>query len=150
MEVARSSHGISVSQRKYVLDLLRETGMSGCKPVETPMNPNIKLEACGEGILVGRGKFQRLVGKLICLIHTLPDKSFAVSKVSQFLSNPSEGHMEAMYQILRYLKKDLLEGDLCSRKHSIAHLKSALMRIGHGPLLIGNQLQAIVLMYGVT
>ena len=46
------------------------------------------------------------MGKLICLIHTRPDKSFAVSKVSQFLSNPSEGHMEAMYQILRYLKKD--------------------------------------------
>ena len=30
MEVARSSKGISVSQRKYVLDLLRETSMSGC------------------------------------------------------------------------------------------------------------------------
>ena len=28
----------------------RETGMSGCKPVETPMDPNIKSEACGEGI----------------------------------------------------------------------------------------------------
>ena len=30
MEVARSNKGISVSQRKYVLDLLRETSMSGC------------------------------------------------------------------------------------------------------------------------
>ena len=69
--------------------------MSGCKPVETPMDPNIKLEACGEGIPVDRGKFQRFVGKLIYLTHTRLDVSFAVSKVSQFLSNPSEGHMEA-------------------------------------------------------
>ena len=83
MEVARSSHYISVSQRK-LLDLLRETGMSGCKPVETPMDPNIKLEACGEGIPVDREKFQRLVGKLIYLTHTRPDISFVVSKVSQF------------------------------------------------------------------
>ena len=80
--------------------------MNGCKPVETPMDPNIKLEACGEGILVDRGKFQRLVGKLIYLTHTRPNINFAVNKVSQFLSNPSEGHMEAVYQILRYLKKD--------------------------------------------
>ena len=110
MEVARCSHGILVSQLKYALDLLRETRMSGCKPVETPMDPNIKLEACGEGILVDRGKLERLVGKLIYLTHTRLDINFVVSKVSQFLSNPSEGHMEAVYQILRYLKKDLERG----------------------------------------
>ena len=33
MEVAKSSRGIYVSQKKYTLDLLRETRMSGCKPV---------------------------------------------------------------------------------------------------------------------
>ena len=94
MEVARSSHGISVCQRKYVLDLLQETSMSGCKPVETLMDTNIKLEACGEGIPVDRGKFQRLVGKLIYLTHTRLDITFVVSKVSQFLSNSLKGHME--------------------------------------------------------
>ncbi|KAK3025234.1 hypothetical protein RJ639_044582 [Escallonia herrerae] len=43
MEIARSRKGIAVSQRKYVLDLLKETGMSGCHPVETPIDPNQKL-----------------------------------------------------------------------------------------------------------
>ena len=51
-------------------------------------------------------KFQGLVGKLIYLTHTRPFVSFVVSKVSQFLSNPSKGHMEVVYRILRYLKKD--------------------------------------------
>ena len=43
MKVSCSTHGISISQCKYVLDLLqlRETRMSGCKLVETPMDPNI-------------------------------------------------------------------------------------------------------------
>ena len=38
MEVARNKSGILVSQRKYILDLLKETGMPGCKPINTPID----------------------------------------------------------------------------------------------------------------
>uniref|UniRef100_A0A2N9GKU7 Uncharacterized protein n=1 Tax=Fagus sylvatica TaxID=28930 RepID=A0A2N9GKU7_FAGSY len=41
--VARSKEGIFVSQRKYVLDLLVETGMLACKPIDTPIEQNHKL-----------------------------------------------------------------------------------------------------------
>ena len=78
MEVARSSKGISISQRKYVLDLLKETGTIGCRPVETPIDPNTKLEAQTEGTTIDRGMYQRSVGKLIYLTHTQPDISFVV------------------------------------------------------------------------
>ncbi|RVW75417.1 Retrovirus-related Pol polyprotein from transposon RE1 [Vitis vinifera] len=44
MEFARSKKGIFVSQRNYVLDLLKETGLLGCKLVETPMEPNLRLQ----------------------------------------------------------------------------------------------------------
>lgn len=40
MEVARSRQSIFLSQRKYVLDLLDETGMLECKPVDTPLIQN--------------------------------------------------------------------------------------------------------------
>lgn len=43
MEVARSKKGNVVSRRKYVLDLLQETCMNGCKPADTPMDRNVKL-----------------------------------------------------------------------------------------------------------
>ena len=104
MEVARSSRGISISQRKYVLDLLKETGMIGCRPVETPMAPNAKLEAQTERTTIDRGMYQRLVGKLIYLTHTRHDISFFVSIVNQFLNNPMEEQLNAVYRILRYLK----------------------------------------------
>ena len=42
MEVARSSSRISVTQRRYVLDLLKECGMLECKPVDTPMEVSSK------------------------------------------------------------------------------------------------------------
>ena len=64
---------------------------------------------------IDKGQYQRLVGKLIYLTHTRPNLSFAFSIVSQFLSNPSQAHLEAMYRILRYLKKDLGEGLLFTK-----------------------------------
>ncbi|XP_028794065.1 uncharacterized protein LOC114749688 [Neltuma alba] len=44
LEIARSPKGISVSQRKYTMDLLKETGLLGARPAETPMELNYKLE----------------------------------------------------------------------------------------------------------
>ena len=32
-----------ISQRKYALDILTDTGMLDCKPVDTPMDLNVKL-----------------------------------------------------------------------------------------------------------
>ena len=43
IEVSRSSEGIFLSQRKYALDLLQETRMSGCQPVDTPIEEGLKL-----------------------------------------------------------------------------------------------------------
>ncbi|RVW46594.1 Retrovirus-related Pol polyprotein from transposon TNT 1-94 [Vitis vinifera] len=43
IEIAQSSSGVVLSQRKYALNILEETGMLDCKPVNTPMDPNVKL-----------------------------------------------------------------------------------------------------------
>ena len=104
IEIARSKKGIVVSQRKYILDLLKETGMSGCKPSNTPIEVNTKLGEVKDGVPVDTGRYPRLVGRLIYLSHTRPDIAFAVSMVSQFMHSPYEKHLEAVYRILRYLK----------------------------------------------
>ena len=65
MEIARTKDAISVSQRKYTLDLLKEIGMLGSKPANTPMDPNVKLELLIEDKPVDKEQYQRLVGKLI-------------------------------------------------------------------------------------
>jgi len=122
IEIARSKKGISVSQRKYVLDLLQETGMSGCRPADTPMDPNSKLWEKGD-TPVDTGRYQRLVGKLVYLAHTRPDIAFPVSVVSQFMHAPYEEHLDAVYRILRYLKaaprKGLLFGKTNDRNVAI-------------------------------
>ena len=89
IEVARSKHGVLLSQPKYVLDLLTETGMLYCKPVETPMEMNYKLGILPDQAPTDKGRYQRLVRRLIYLSHTRPDISYAVSVVSQFMHAPS-------------------------------------------------------------
>ena len=106
MEVARSRQGISISQRKYTLDLLKETGMLGCKLVDTPMDPYNKIGTRKDASLVDKGQYQRLVGKLIYLEHTRPDISFAVSLVSQFMHSPTEEHQDAVYRNPKIFEKD--------------------------------------------
>ena len=54
--------------------------------------------------MIDKEKYQRLVGRLIYLSHTRPDIAFAVSMVSQYMHSPNQGHSDAVYRILRYLK----------------------------------------------
>ena len=48
IEVMRSKHEILLSQRKYVLDLLSETGKLGVKPYSSSMVPSVYLTREGE------------------------------------------------------------------------------------------------------
>jgi hypothetical protein len=84
-----------------VLDLLKEVGMLGCKPAVTSIEQKTRLGA-EVGEPVDRVRYQRLVDRLIYLSHTCPDISFAVSVVSHYIHDPREGHMDTVYQILRY------------------------------------------------
>lgn len=79
-----------MSQRQYALDLLKETGMSGCKPSNTPLEANTKLGETKDDILVDKKIYQRLVERLIYLSHTRSDITFSVSLVSQFMHSPYE------------------------------------------------------------
>ncbi|PON59888.1 hypothetical protein PanWU01x14_156070 [Parasponia andersonii] len=99
-----STNHLFVSQRKYVLDLLKEAGTLGSKPAATPIDQNHRLRLNNKGNLVDKGRYQRLVGKLIYLSHTRPDIAYSVRIVSQFMHSPIECHMEAVQRILRYLK----------------------------------------------
>ncbi|KAL0533373.1 hypothetical protein IC582_030192 [Cucumis melo] len=84
MEVTISKEGISVSQRKYTLDLLTETGMLGCRPADTPIEFNCKLGNSDDQVPVDKEQYQPLVSKLIYLSHTRLDISFAVSAEADY------------------------------------------------------------------
>ena len=104
IEVAHSDKGISLCQRKYCLDLLKDSGMLGCKPSSTPMDSSLRLHNDSSGFLDDPLSYRRLVGRLVYLTSTRPDIAFATQQLSQFMSKPTKAHHAAAVHVLRYLK----------------------------------------------
>ena len=97
IEVAYSSNGLSICQKKYNIDLLQELGKEDSRPLPTPIEANHKLGADKTEALVDPGSYQRLVGKLIYLTHTWPDIAYTVGVLSQFMHTPRVSHLHAAH-----------------------------------------------------
>ena len=72
---------------------MKETGKLGSKLAKSPIDPNQKFGKIGEEALVDKGKYQRLVERLIYLFHITPDIAFVVSVGSQYMHSPYEEYL---------------------------------------------------------
>ncbi|KAL6313909.1 hypothetical protein AAG906_010328 [Vitis piasezkii] len=75
--------GCMVSEKQY---LLQETEMSGCQPVNTPIEEGLKLCVEPNQVSTDKGRYQRLVGRLMYLAHTRPNLAYALSVDLGYLS----------------------------------------------------------------
>jgi transposase InsO family protein len=115
VEVARSNSGIFLCQRKYALDIIKETGFLGSKPASTPMEQNHRLALAEGPELSHPDQFRRLVGRLLYLCFTRPELTYSVHVLSQFMHQPRQEHWEAALRVVRYLKGKPGQGILLNR-----------------------------------
>ncbi|KAK2969735.1 hypothetical protein RJ640_015879 [Escallonia rubra] len=113
IEVACSRSGIVICQRKYMLDILQESGLFGAKPSSFPMDSKHKLQTDIGPLCMDPGRYRRLVGQLLYLTITRPDISYAVHILSQFMQSPRQPHLDAAYHVLHYLKGSPGQGIFC-------------------------------------
>jgi ribonuclease HI len=96
---------IFINQGVYIREILEEMGMMNCNPAQTPLNSSTKLHKRQSDEEPADIEWYRIViGKFMHLLYTRPDIACAVSKLAQYLSDPSEIHAKEAKHLLRYLK----------------------------------------------
>jgi hypothetical protein len=105
IKVTRSDDTITISQEKYIENVLRKEGMADANPVGMPMDPHIKLEPNPDDNKFNRSdSFAKLLGCLQFISNsTRPDISYAVNRLAAYTANPGLQHHGALKRILRYL-----------------------------------------------
>ncbi|KAM1489804.1 hypothetical protein ACFXTO_033012 [Malus domestica] len=111
IKVARSQQGIFISQRKYVLDILTETGMLSCKPTDTPIELNHKRGEYPYQIPTNKQKYQRLVGYFVIiggnLVSWRSKKQKVIARSSDEAKYRSMAHGVCELLWVRNLLRDL-------------------------------------------
>jgi hypothetical protein len=88
----RANRTITMSQSKYIEEVLKRFNMEECKPIGTPLDVNSKLLKLTEEEFQGIEEemqnipYKAAVGSLMyAMVGTRPDLAFPVSMVSQFM-----------------------------------------------------------------
>lgn len=95
-----------MKQKNYIKNLLERFNMMEAKPVNTPMESNLKLMKVNEH----QGDkndvpYRELIGCLMYLaVTTRPDIAYVTSSLSQFNNNYGPEHWTVAKRVLRYLK----------------------------------------------
>ncbi|WVZ81110.1 LOW QUALITY PROTEIN: hypothetical protein U9M48_028526 [Paspalum notatum var. saurae] len=77
-QIKQLKEGTFIYQEKYTRDLLKRFKMDNCKPIETPMATNAKLEADESGTKVDQTLYRSMIGSLLYLCASRPDIMFSV------------------------------------------------------------------------
>ena len=108
-----SRTGLRLSQKRYIIDILKRFGMTEAKPVHTPMVERFfeTLDAEENKEVVQVELFQRIIGSLMYLaLRTRPDILVAVVILSRFSQSPTSYCHRAAKRILRYLRGSMEVG----------------------------------------
>uniref|UniRef100_A0A3Q7EZW2 Reverse transcriptase Ty1/copia-type domain-containing protein n=1 Tax=Solanum lycopersicum TaxID=4081 RepID=A0A3Q7EZW2_SOLLC len=86
IEILRSKSGVIPNQRKYLLELIYDIGLSGSKPVDTPLESNLRPTTLEY------------------------DQSIGLSEDKPLCDTPKQSHYEAATRVVRYLKGTIGQG----------------------------------------
>src|SRR6266498_1641314 len=96
--------GVTLVQSHYVEKVLSRFGFSDYKSAPTPYDPSVLIRK-NHSIARDQLRYSQIIGSLMYLASaTRPDISFAVSKLSRFVSNSGDDHWRALERVMSYLK----------------------------------------------
>lgn len=110
LEICRSDKGIIISQRKYIMDILANMGLTACNPTSFPPPTNLRLSTDQGSVLPNPESYKRLIGRLLYLHLSRHDVSYAIQHLSQFGTQPRMPDTEAAIHVMKYLEGTINKG----------------------------------------
>ncbi|KAL2252609.1 UNVERIFIED_CONTAM: Retrovirus-related Pol polyprotein from transposon RE1 [Sesamum indicum] len=101
LEIARTTEGISLTQTKYIKDIVEDAGFSQAKAATTPFHAGTKLVACEGERLTDPEQYRTLLGRLLYLGFSRPDICYAMQQLIQFMQHPRKGQWNATLNIVK-------------------------------------------------
>jgi hypothetical protein len=162
----RQNRTLTMSQEKYVDNLLIKFKLSDVKSVKTPLDPGCSLSKDMSPVteeqktLALKQPYRQVVGSLMYLmVCTRPDIAFAICQLSRYSSNHGSGHWSALMHVMRYVKgtKDLgitfrgncglypclfSDASYASDKDSRRSVSGYISYVGGGPVSWKSKLQS--------
>jgi hypothetical protein len=103
IKLNKNESGITLWQSHYIEKILSRFGFIDSKSSSTPYDPSVILRK-NKNKPTDQLRYSQIIGSLMYLASvTRPDISFAVSKLSRFMSNPGIDHWHALERVMRYL-----------------------------------------------
>ncbi|XP_020673545.2 uncharacterized protein LOC110093100 [Dendrobium catenatum] len=126
IQILQQPFGLFLSQQHYAERLLKDAGLTDCKPAVTPISPKSRHTASPSQPFHDPTLYRRLAGSLQYLSITRPDIAFATNQVCQHMHQLTTQHFQALKRLLRYVKGTLsfglplTTGDLTLRTYTDA------------------------------
>ncbi|KAJ0110581.1 hypothetical protein Patl1_02094 [Pistacia atlantica] len=110
MEVVQDNTVLYLSQRRYVMDLVRHFQLDSCAPCATPFSSFKASQSSDYNPLPDMSLYCNMIGGLQYLTLTRSDNAFAINQVAQRLFAPTQRDMRSIKRIFWYLKGTLFHG----------------------------------------
>jgi Reverse transcriptase (RNA-dependent DNA polymerase) len=163
VEIEQKNDYISLSQKDYIIKILKRFNLYDVKPVATPIEPKFNNE---KNIEIAPKDditwYQQAIGSLLyAAINTRPDIAYTVSVLGRFASNPSENHKIAVKRVFRYLRGTLdyniryyrsnnsgyltgyTDSDYAGDKNEYKSTSGYIFYLANGPISYSSKLQSI-------
>ncbi|KAL0340101.1 UNVERIFIED_CONTAM: hypothetical protein Sradi_4526900 [Sesamum radiatum] len=92
LQIARFPEEISLSQTKYIYDILADTGLQTAKSATSHLPQGVKFSRDAGSPLSDPEPYRHLVGGLLYIGFTRPDIAHGVQQLTQFLQHPCDTH----------------------------------------------------------
>src|SRR6266436_5501002 len=107
MRITKEDGQVHLDQCTYLETVLQRCRMQNTKSAATPLPAGYMPEAAAQDATIDlelRSRYQTVIGSLLYLmLGTRPDIAFAVTKLAQYATRPTQEHLNKALYICRYL-----------------------------------------------